>query len=203
MCLEDMSRSQLFIIESLRDEKQKKEKAEGRILSKILAMSGKECKYRYVHSKEGLKQALEEFTESGYRYLHLSCHGSKGKIHTTCDDLTFREFAVIVKPHLKRRRLFLSACLATNKGLAKELMPRSGCWSIMGPTGRIHFNVAVVLWASFYHLMFRADSEKMSYEAIKATAKKVVQMFEEPMTLIRHAESSTEGYQLRHLKAVK
>lgn len=198
-----MSQPQLFIIESLRDERQKKEKAEGKILSKILAMSGKECRYRYVHSKEGLASRLKEFTESGYRYLHLSCHGSKHEIVTMLDKIPFQEFGAMVRPHLKRRRLFLSACLATNEALAKEIMPQSGCWSIMGPTGKIGFHVAVVLWAAFYHLMFKVDSEKMKYKAIKVNAQKVVELFEEAMTLISHVENSIKGYKLRRLKPRK
>ena len=64
---------------------------EGKLISKMLALGGKECRYFYVRTKRELSEVLKLFSKSGYRYLHLSCHGSDDKqtLHTTLDAIPF------------------------------------------------------------------------------------------------------------------
>jgi hypothetical protein len=85
----------------------------------------------------------------------------------------------------------------TNGALAKAIMPDSGCYSILGPDQKIGFSDAAVLWASFYHVMFRTDSEAMKYDIIKAKAQEVSEMYRVKLTLIRHSKSSSKKYRLR------
>jgi hypothetical protein len=102
---------------------------------------------------------IEEFKDSSFRYLHLSCHGSKNSISLTLDHLPFEDFVPIIAPYLKQRRLFFSACSVVNPLLAEDLMKQSGCYSIIGPCRKINFDDALMMWASFYHLAFRDEGE--------------------------------------------
>ncbi len=134
-----MSQPEVFIIESLEFDNEQENLFEGRIISQILAMSGKNCKYCYIRTKRELKALLEQFASSHYRYLHLSCHGNRDSLFTTLDPLPFSDLGPLLKPHLRNRRLFVSACLATNEALADTIMPNSGCYSILGPDEKVYF----------------------------------------------------------------
>ncbi len=192
-----MSQPEIFIIESLKFEDEHAERFEGRIISQILRLSGKQCEYCYIRTKRELKEMLNQFATSKYRYLHLSCHGAKDTIFTTLDDIPFTDFGLLIKPFLRKRRLFMSACSATNRALAESIMPDSGCYSILGPDQDIYFSDAAVLWASFYHVMFAADSEAMKYKTIQAKAQEVSDMYRVKLTLIGHKEDSAKCYNLK------
>jgi len=130
------------------------------IIQQILTLSRSlPVKYIYIRTETELSMALEEFKSSNYRYLHISCHGSKDTISLTLDPLPFRKFVPIIAPYLKARRLFFSACSVTNPLLADPLMKQCGCHSIIGPCHDISFGDALLMWASFYHLAFRDEQE--------------------------------------------
>jgi hypothetical protein len=192
-----MSQPEIFIIESLKFKDEHAERFEGRIISQILALSGKKCEYCYIRTRRELKVLLDKFGSSHYRYLHLSCHGSSKSMFTTLDPIPFSEFGPLIKPYLRKRRLFVSACSATNRTLADVIMPDSGCYSILGPDEDIYFSDAAVLWASFYHVMFKTDSTAMKYKTIKAKAQEVSDMYRVRLKLIGHDRDSQRGYKMR------
>ena len=153
-----ITKPEVFIIESL-DVDDELHHREGEVLSRTLTMSGKHPIYRYIRTKKELIKFVAEFKRSRYRYLHLSVHGNKDLIALTYDHLSAEEFAEIVGPALRGRRLFLSTCRATNKSLAKAVFGKGGCISVAGPVHKIGFGDAAIFWSSFYHLMFkRADA---------------------------------------------
>jgi hypothetical protein len=192
-----MSQPEIFIIESLKFKDERAERFEGRIISQILALSGKNCEYCYIRTKRELKVLLEQFASSSYRYLHLSCHGNDGSMFTTLDPIPFSEFGPLVRPYLRKRRLFVSACSATNRALADKIMPDSGCYSILGPDQDIYFSDAAVLWASFYHVMFAADSTAMKYKTIKGKAQEVSDMYRVKLKLIGHDKEDSGSYTIK------
>jgi hypothetical protein len=128
-----MSQVEVFIIESLEFDDEQNQRFEGRIISDILALSGKQCVYYYIRTKRELVEILQHFSSSHYRYLHLSCHGGNKSVYTTLDRIPFREFGQLIAPHIKNRRLFVSACSATNRHFADTVMPGSGCYQSSGP----------------------------------------------------------------------
>jgi hypothetical protein len=149
----------LFIIESL-NRADEESRREGVIIQRILALSESlPVKYIYIRTAAELSMALGEFKSSNYRYLHISCHGSRDSISLTLDPLRFQDFVPIVTPYLKARRLFFSACSVVNPVLADYLMKQSGCNSIIGPCRKINFGDALLMWASFYHLASRDEKE--------------------------------------------
>ena len=78
---------------------------------------------------------------------------------------------------MKYWRLFIFACRAVNKGLGKAVIPSSGCRSLIGPNTDIEFSDAAIMWASFYHLVFKVDKGRMTRKAIEHTLQRVMDAF--------------------------
>ena len=181
----------VFIIESLSFEDEKKDLFEGKILSAILKLSKIESQYFYIRTKKELKEVIEMFNNSDYRYLHISCHGGNDSICMTLDDIPYAEFGNILKYSLYNKRLFLSACSSVNIKLAQSIIPSSDCYSIIGPEDEIAFRDATIMWASFYHLMFNENSKNMLREGLMKNLQKVVDTFGE--TLNYYSRSAQSG----------
>jgi hypothetical protein len=166
----------LFIIESLDFEDEKKRR-EGRILRQMLRLSEEKAKYIYIRTQQELDLALKEFKKSGYRYLHISCHGSHDSIGLSLDQMPFEDFAAEVRPYLEGKRLFFSACGVVNERLADALLSKSGCHSLVGPKESIRFDDALLAWASFYHLVFRDSEESLKGGKIRWALRRIRHTF--------------------------
>lgn len=177
-----MSKAEVFIIESLNFEEEEIYR-EGKMIAQALTMSLKHPIYRYVRTKTELKHFVKEFQESDYRYLHISCHGSATGVSTTLDRLTTEEFAEIVGPALDGKRLFLSTCQASTSKMAMAVFAKGGCTSLAGPVNKINFDDSVVLWTSFYHLMFKADAGRMQRAQIEETLSTMAKLLGERVNL--------------------
>ena len=162
---------ELFIIESLTLEDEKNGYQEGDIISRMLQLTGKErTRYYYIRTARELKKIIALFGQSQYRYLHISCHANKSDFGTTFDTVQYAELGDMLRPHLCRKRVFVSACEMVNKSLAKELFNKSGLLSLIGPSTKIHPADAAAFWVSFYHLMFKTEDRK---KARKMTTKEL------------------------------
>ena len=127
---------------------------------------------RYVRTPTEFEHFIGEFEKSNYRYLHISCHGSKGGISTTLDDITTYDVGEIVGPVMDGKRLFLSTCLASTPAMAEAVFRNGGCTSLAGPKNKINFDDSVILWTSFYHLMFKANQRAMKRDQLRETLSK-------------------------------
>lgn len=163
-----MSKPEVFVIESLKFSEEQ-DYREGEMIYRTLRMSLKEPLYHYVRTIAEFEHFVDEFTKSDYRYLHISCHGSKGGVSTTLESMTVEDFAGIVGPALDGKRLFLSTCLASTQVMADAVFGNGNCISLAGPRGKINFDDSVILWTSFYHLMFKANQRAMKRDKIKQT----------------------------------
>lgn len=172
-----MSKAEVFIIESLKFDEEKNYR-EGDVICQSLRMSLKNPLYHYVRTVKEFKHFIGQFAKSDYRYLHISCHGSKNGVSTTLDRMSIKEFAKIVGPVLDRKRLFLSACLASTQVMADAVFAKGKCMSLAGPKDEINFDDSVILWTSFYHLMFKADQTAMKSDKIKQTFAKCASLVE-------------------------
>src|SRR5229473_4394611 len=121
--------------------------------------------------------ALDRFYDSKKRYLHISSHGNPKNVCLTLNTLTFRDFGSLAKPYLYKRRLFFSACEVVNQSLAEAVLSGSDCYSLIGPRKSIRFSDAVLMWASFYHLMFRDGEDFMLGGKIRWALRRVKQAF--------------------------
>lgn len=193
-----MPKKGVFIIESLDFEDEKEDLFEGKFLSRILNLGGVETEYYYIRTKKELEKVLEIFKESDYRYLHFSCHGSESSIETTLDSIDFGIFSELVTPHLKYRRIFISACSAVNKNLAKEIFPFVKCYSLIGFDKEVHFDDAAITWASFYHIMLKKD--RMKYDDISPILKKLSQLYQIQINYFQANRSTKWKFKLKHFK---
>jgi hypothetical protein len=153
----------LFIIESLTFADEKAGRLEGKILGDLLRLSrqGIDIEYLYIRTWREFKKALTIFSRSKKRYLHISSHGNEKEVGLTLDAISLSKFGTELAPYVKNRRVFFSACEVATEELASAVMRGSGCYSVIAPKAEISFGDAAIMWASFYHLMFRdpqADS---------------------------------------------
>jgi hypothetical protein len=188
------SRPRVFIVESLRFSDEKRDLFEGKIISQILELSGSPSEYVYLRTKKELEEVMDLFEQSGYRYLHFSCHGNNTEIGLTLDDLPFDEFGDMLAPYLKDRRVFFSSCEVMNEGLAKLLLMDTGCYSVIGPSRTIDFDRAAVYWASFYHLMLRDEAKSMKRERLKESTAALQRLFGVQMRYFSASRSAENGF---------
>jgi hypothetical protein len=174
----DLTKPEVFIIESLRLDDEEHDRLEGKRIAKMLDLSGKKCKYFYIRSELELEKLMEVFRDSEYRYLHISCHGNKKALSTTFNRLGFHNVGRILNPFINKRRIFVSACEATTMPLASTLMTTTSCYSVMGPYCDINFNDAALFWATFYHLIFQENKGRwMNREGILKHGRAAAKLF--------------------------
>jgi len=184
----------VFIIESLEFEDEEKGYFEGEIISKILNLSRIEHKYYYVRTKAEIEHLLDEFVRLNYRYLHISCHGSKNSISTTLDRIKFEELSIMVADKLDRKRLFLSSCLSTNDNLADSILSITDCFSIIGPDKKIYMDDAAIFWASFYQIMFKRNPNAMKRENLESLLRELKALHKIPLKYYSTSKSSKKGW---------
>jgi len=170
----------VFIVESVDFGSEKANRKEGQVLSQILNLCDKESEYRYVRTKQQFVAMLDEFSRLNMRYLHISCHGDERTLALTMDNIPLAELAPLLRPHLIRKRLFISACKVTNDKFAKLLLPSSQCYSVAGPDGNISFDDAAISWASFYHLIFNINPQSMNTKDVQWALQRVADTFSVP-----------------------
>jgi hypothetical protein len=101
-----MAAPDVFIIESLRFEDESGDRLEGKTLSNILRLAGKNPAYYYIRTKLELSKILHIFDNSDYRYLHFSFHGGSDGLDLTLETLANRELYNIISPHIDKKRIF-------------------------------------------------------------------------------------------------
>lgn len=178
--------AQVFIIETLELIDETKERREGAVLASVLKMCGKNPLYYYIRTKKELEYIAEEFEASGYRYLHISCHGGDTSLETTLDSVSYEEFAKVFERKLKGRRLFVSACSAGNEMFAELVGSKNkNVISIAAPSTDIRFDHAVAFWTSFYVKTFSLNSKSMNSARIIEVAKPLSALFSAPLHFSR------------------
>lgn len=181
---------QVFIVESLELDDEAKGRREGEVLAAVLRMCGKEPLYYYIRTKAELELMAKRFEDSGYRYLHISCHSDGKTLETTLDSVNYEEFSEIFQGKLKNRRLFVSACGAGNEFFAELIVKKNQeVISIAAPSTDIRFDHAVAFWSSFYVKIFSIKGY-MSSNRIVQVLKPLAKFFSAPMHLSR---KGTEG----------
>jgi hypothetical protein len=189
---------EVFILESLRRSDKQAGLLEGKIIKSILRMGGKEPLYHYVESQTELENAAREFAASSYRYLHVSCHGNASGFEFYFGPVSFSEFAALFHGTLRNRRVFVSACECVNPSLVGLLIPSSKCYSVIGPYEEIDFDVAAVIWASYYYMAFRNDESSMSRIQVLRRLRKLTKLF--GINLDYYSRSRKKGIRRKRLK---
>ena len=195
-----MTVPEVFIVESLGFDDEANDRCEGRIISNILHLNGKHSIYYYIRTRREFEEVMRIFDKSQYRYLHLSCHGSSESMATTLDIIPFEQLGEILRPYLHNKRVFISACEMVNEDLAKAIIPDSGCYSIIGPSEPVAFSDAAILWASFYHLIFNYDEERIERKGIIKYCQHIVNLFGVPLNYYSFSRSQKSGFKLKKIE---
>ncbi len=116
----------------------------------------------------------------------------------TLDEVEFPEFGKLARRYLDNKRVFISSCRAVNGYFADQVMGRTHCRSIVGPYTSIDFNDAAIIWASFYHLMFKTEPNRMTRKTLEKTLQRVVDAFAIRLNCC-HRNKET-GYELEPFK---
>ncbi len=186
-----MSKPEVFIIGSLDFDEEEKHR-EGKMIFRSLGMSGKDPIYHYIRTAAELEHFIGVFRDSDYRYLHISCHCNKSGVFTTLENIPTQRFAEMVGPALDRKRLFLSTCQASTLAMAEAVFAEGRCTSLTGPVHTICFDDSVILWTSFYHLMFKANEKSMTHNQIKQTLAKSALLVGKKMNFFTKSKGRTE-----------
>ena len=189
------TKPEVFIIESLTLDDEQHRRQEGGLLSQMLHLAGKtETQYFYIRTRRELDEIIRLFGESGSRYLHISCHADRSGMATTFDDVPYSELGMMLAPCLHGRRVFVSACEMATSAFAREILPRTGCYSLIGPKRTITFDDAAAFWVSFYHLMFKINETSMKRENLRRRVRELSKIYEEPINYFSSATKDQRGY---------
>lgn len=190
---------EIFIVESLDFDDEEAERREGEILSRMLKLIGKiNTKYYYIRTAKELDEICDKFDESEFRYLHFSCHANKNGMSTTLDFVSYEDLGKMLEPCLLGRRVFVSGCEMATPKLAKALLNRTGCTSLLGPARKINFDDSAAFWLAFYHLMFKEDMDRMKHRHVEFFATELSRLLEEPFNYYRADDTKKDGY--RHIR---
>lgn len=167
----------VFIIESVGFDEEA-DYLEGRVLYDVLRMCGKSPHYFLIRTRRELEELAARFSDSDYRYLHVSCHGSPDGLQLTLDFVPNEDFAAIFADRLKLRRLVVSACQAGNAAFVSAVrVTNRGMHSILSPADDVQFDHAVALWTALYVKCFSVDDEGMKGKTIGEAAQQLSTMF--------------------------
>jgi len=194
-----LTKPEVFIIESLSDDDLQNNRCEGDLIKRILEMGGREPVYYYVKTRQEFKDALQEFNNNEYRYLHISSHGAEDHFLFHFDAMFFNEFRSLVKPILKGKRVFISACDTVNHvnhELANVILRDTECVSLIGSAEPINFDDAAMFWSTFYYLAYQGQGDviKVTRDQIVTILRKLTNLY--PVELNYYSASRHEGIKL-------
>lgn len=176
------TKAETFILESLSEVDEKEERLDGKVLYDVLRLQGKNPIYFYFRTQTELIRFAEKFQQSGYRYLHLSCHGNETHLQFTFGQTDYAMFAEIFQEKLNNRRLFISGCSLGNFEFAKAVFAKStGMYSVTAPIQKVFFSQTTAFWPAFYYMMHAWDSTSMKKKRLQVVLARLAQIFEMPM----------------------
>jgi hypothetical protein len=171
-----------FILESLSVDDESNQRMDGKVLYEVLRLQGKNPIYYYFRTQVELIKFADVFRASGYRYLHLSCHGDQEILQFTFGQTSYADFASIFEKKLNNRRLFISGCSLGNESFAKAVFEKSGgMYSVTAPTRKVFFSQTTSFWPAFYYMMHGWDTEAMKRARLWHVLERLTEIFEMPM----------------------
>ena len=177
-----VTKPETFILESLSRDDELATRLDGKVLYDVLKLQGKNPLYYYFRTQRELIEFAKIFRESGYRYLHLSCHGNEEVLRYTFGESTYDDFAEIFNKKLHNRRLFVSGCNLGNMNLAKAIFNKNGgMYSLTAPTKKVYFDQSIAFWSAFYYMMHAWDTSAMKKKRLNQVFTQLTTIFEIPL----------------------
>lgn len=168
----------VFIIESL--DRNFNGGLQGKALARALKAFNRYPRYVDVSSKNEFDDALTAFKRSGYRYLHISCHGDASRQSLQLRDRELLPVEELVdmfgRKELAQSRLFLSACsMGADSSFPEMVFSRSrtrAIHSILAPNESIDLTESLVFWVAFYGEMYMRNERSMKAKDIALVANR-------------------------------
>ena len=177
-----ITKAETFILESLSEDDELNQRLDGKVLYEVLRLQGKKPVYYYFRTQTELIRFSDIFRQSGYRYLHLSCHGNDSQLLFTFGQTDYDLFASIFEGKLNNRRLFISGCNLGNIEFAKAVFSKSGgMYSVTAPTRKVFFSQTTAFWPAFYYMMHAWDNSARKKQRLEHVLQRLSQIFEIPM----------------------
>ena len=178
----NITKPETFILESLSQEDEAKERLDGKVLYDVLRMQGKKPIYYYFRTQAELVKFSDIFRKTGYRYLHLSCHGNETHLQFTFSQCDYKTFADIFSKKIHNRRLFVSGCNLGNINFANEVFAKNGgMYSVTAPRKKVFFDQSTAFWPAFYYMMHAWDSSNMKKKRLQHVLTRLSSIFEIPL----------------------
>lgn len=176
---------------------------DGEKLREILDLIEFPCRYQPVGTLSEFSNAIDEFSKSGFRYLHLSCHADMDGIQIKDSLIDNKDLIPICKGKLSRKRVFLSACRASNLRLATVLIQKCGAQSIIGSPQDLHFITAATLWPAFYHKVQELDKQSLNQKSLTRILRTCVNFFGIPINYYHQSKKQNRLVRTKFRKRFK
>jgi len=184
---------EVFIIESLRPDDELFGRYEGKILYDILTMAEKRPKYYYFQHVGELEPVAMLFAASGYRYLHISVHGTENEVGVGELMIPYEDFFYPFRRSFSSKRLFFSGCSLGNEQFigAADAVDKS-ITSIAAPCDPIQFDISAAFWAAFYVCSFDDAYHGLRNDLIRDKIRDLCKVFGVDFLLASRTESGRE-----------
>ena len=157
---------QVFIIESLPAEDVNNMRMDGKVLERQLKLTGQEPIYRVALNLGDLRKSVEEFSQTNYRFLHISCHGKSTGVILAANPNgeSFKEFSSCFAGFVGSARITFSACKLGNKAFYEEFYKQNkGVHSLIAPVSDLPFQRGSIFWAAYYTKLFEECNERNNH----------------------------------------
>lgn len=157
--------------------------------------------YRKVKTQNAFKEALIEFSNSDFKYLFVSAHGSEMTIGLTEGEFGVDDLADL-NIDLKNRRIFLSTCRGGSLLLAKYFI-KKGAYSVIGSPDDLDQIVATGMWTTMACIFERLNEYSLNFRELNKTLKLLTKIYHIKLayySFIRN-ESKMKEYMYSHNKA--
>lgn len=112
---------------------------------------------------------------------------------TKFDEISYAELGQMLRSSLDGRRVFVSACEMASANLACQILPDTGCYSLISPKKKISFDDAAAFWVSFYHLILKVNDAAMKQSQLRRRIKALSKIFEEPISYFSSVTNDEKG----------
>lgn len=179
-------KSDLFIIEVLKPEDYACFAADGLQLVMQMQALGFDTRYVRAYSFDSFKEAIAQFKESSFKWLHLSCHGCENGIefyksepwekdHKFEEDIIANdEVAKAFRRCLTNCRITLSGCRIGNEDFTRKMFSHNkGLQSLVAPVDDLNFDIAAPLWLSYYSLLIKRSRLTHEGDNVKIISQEI------------------------------
>ena len=87
-----------------------------------------------------------------------------------------------------------------NERLARAIIPKSGCTSLLGPDRFIAFSHAAIFWASLYHVLFAEDSTAVKSSVLRAKAQSLSDIYGVQLNYFGRDLENPNGYNFQQIE---